>query len=257
MVILLAPTANPRAPTARRVRWVLVWLGLLLWLQVASAQTAAQVGSAPWRAQMSQWLGDAVGEQLRTDPAGRALRVDIEVGALDSRLRLAPCQRVEPYVPTGTRLWGRSRIGLRCTEGPVAWNVFLPIYVRVWGPGWVLRRPVAPGDTLTPDVAELTEVDWTLHRDPVLARPQDWQGREAARALAAGQVLRATVVRAPQVFEAGATVRLRVEGQGFILTATGEALGDGRVGEPVRVRLANRRVLVGTVVDAQTVALPL
>jgi len=219
--------------------------------QSVSASEPAAVGSPQWRSQMGEWLDGEVGRQLRD---GRLpLRAEIEVGALDSRLQLAPCRRVEPYLPNGTRLWGRSRIGLRCTQGPVPWKVFLPIYVRVWGPGWVLRQPVAPGETLTAAHAEPTEVDWTASRDGVLARPEDWQGLEAVRGLAAGQVLRAGLVRAPQAFEAGTVVRLRVQGGGFTLTATGEALSDGRVGEPVRVRLPNRRVLVGTVIDAQTV----
>ena len=34
------------------------------------------------------------------------------MGSLDPRLKLAPCNQVEPHLPAGTRLWGRSRIGL-------------------------------------------------------------------------------------------------------------------------------------------------
>ena len=234
-----------------------VWWGAGL----AHAQTPqpaeAELGSAPWRAQIGQWLHAEVGQQLREGTLPIPLRAEIEVGSLDSRLRLAPCQRVEPHLPPGTRLWGRSRIGLRCTDGPVAWNVFLPIYVRVWGPGWVLRRPVAPGETLTDEHAQPAEVDWTDHRDHVLVAPKDWVGREAARGLAAGQVLRTGSVRPARAFALGSVVRVRVEGLGFTLTATGEALGEGRVGESVRVRLANRRVLTGTVLDAQTVSVPL
>lgn len=236
----------------------LLWGGGVAQAQPQTPQpAAAELGSAPWRAQIGQWLNGEVGQQLREGALPVPLRADIEVGTLDSRLRLAPCQRVEPHLPPGTRLWGRSRIGLRCTEGPVPWNVFLPIYVRVWGPGWVLRRPVAPGETLTAEHAEPTEVEWTAHRDSVLVAPKDWVGLEAARGLAAGQVLRTGLVRAPYAFGMGSVVRVRVEGQGFTLTATAEALGDGRVGESVRVRLANRRVLTGTVVDAQTVSVPL
>lgn len=253
-------SAPPRARPARQRLARLVAAALLLGSPLPFAQAAdapPELGSAPWRAHVGQWLDGEVGQQLRDATTALPLRAEIEVGALDGRLRLAPCQRVEPHLPPGTRLWGRSRIGLRCTQGPVAWNVFLPIYVRVWGPGWVLRRPVAPGETLTADHAEQTEVDWTAHRDGVLVRPQDWQGLQAVRGLAAGQILRTGLVRAPQAFDAGSIVRLRVEGRGFTLTATGEALGDGRIGEPVRVRLANRRVLVGTVIDAQTVSVPL
>ena len=215
------------------------------------------VGSPDWQARIAAWLAGLasgqLGDALPAAAPAVPLRPQITVGRLDSRLHLAPCARVEPYLPSGTRLWGQTRIGLRCTQGPVAWNVFLPVHIQVWGPGWVLRRPVVAGQTLEATHAELAEVDWTVHRDGVLVRPQDWRGLQAARSLAAGQVLRPSLVRPPQVFDAGQTVRLRLSGPGFEVTATGEALGAGRVGETVRVRLPNRRVLLGTVVDAQTV----
>ncbi len=226
-----------------------------------SGSAASVVGSSEWQRHLGAWLDGLASDQLHDAlPAGASplpLRPRIVVGRLDSRLKLAPCARVEPYVPTGTRLWGQTRIGLRCTQGPVAWNVFLPVQVQVWGPAWVLKRPVAAGETLDATHAELTEVDWTAFRDGVLVRPQDWQGLQTARSLGAGQVLRPSVVRAPQVFDAGQTVRLRLSGPGFELTATAEAMTAGRVGETVRVRLPNRRVLLGTVVDGQTVAVAL
>ncbi|WP_236640277.1 flagellar basal body P-ring formation chaperone FlgA [Tepidimonas charontis] len=221
----------------------------------------APLGSAAWQQGIEAWLDALAHAQLRGSEAGDSnamlLRPRIIVGRLDSRLQLAPCARVEPFLPPGTRLWGPTRIGLRCAQGPVAWSVFLPVQVQVWGPAWVLKRPVPAGETLTAAHVEATQVDWTAYRDGVLVRPEDWLGRQATRSLAAGQVLRPSVVRAPQVLEAGQTVRLRLHGPGFELTATGEAMAAGRVGETVRVRLPNRRVLLGTVVDAQTVAIAL
>ena len=72
-------------------------------------------------------------------PAG-VTRVEVLVGQLDPRLRLAPCERIEPYLPPNTRLWGKSRIGLRCAQGPSHWNVFLPITVKAYGRALVARR---------------------------------------------------------------------------------------------------------------------
>ncbi|MFN3829572.1 MAG: flagellar basal body P-ring formation chaperone FlgA [Tepidimonas ignava] len=262
-------TALRPAPQAAVARLGVAGRGVVAWLAAglvatglvaaahaqpaSSAEPSAAVGSDAWREQMSLWLRQQAQTQVQGAQQPSPLRVDVEVGSLDSRLRLAPCQRVEPYLPSGTRLWGRARIGLRCTQGPVAWNVFLPIYVRVWGPGWVVRQPLAGGETLQPHHAEAAEVDWTLQRQPVLVRQQDWVGQQLVRGLAAGQVLHAGSVRAPQVFASGAQVRLRVQGEGFTIVATGEALGDGHVGESVRVRLPSKRVVLGTVVDATTV----
>lgn len=225
-------------------------------IAVLSGNAAAQASAAAlsaWTAQAQQWIQQEMAQAPGATAAALPLRPEIEVGALDSRLRLAPCQRVEPYLPLGTRLWGRSRIGLRCTSGPTKWNVFLPVTVKVWGPAWVIRQPLVPGTTLTQDHAELVEVDWAESLTPVIARAEDWLGNDATRPLMPGQVLRQGMVRTPQVFAAGSQVRVRIQGQGFTLSANGEALNHGHVGQTARVRLPNRRVLSGTVTDADTV----
>ena len=85
------------------------------------------------------WLDDALAQ---AQAGGLPLRMEVSVGTLDSRLRLAPCARVEPYLPAGARLWGRTRLGLRCVDGPTRWNVFLPITVKAFGPAWVLAGNV-------------------------------------------------------------------------------------------------------------------
>lgn len=176
-----------------------------------------------------------------------ALRPEIELGQLDSRLQLAPCARVEPYLPRGARLWGRSRIGLRCVEGERLWNVFLPITVKVWGPAWVVQRPIAPGAVLAEGDVVPGEVDWAEHPAAVLVRQADWLGVTAARGLMPGQVLRQNMVRPVQVFKAGTEVKVLVKQAGFQLSASGHAMGHGFLGQSVRVKMPNGRVVSGRV----------
>lgn len=189
--------------------------------------------------------------------AALPLRAEVVMGSLDSRLRLAPCNQVEPHLPNGTRLWGRSRIGLRCVDGPTRWNVFVPVTVKAWGPAWVLKRAVAAGDSLTQEDAEIAEIDWAEQRSSVLALPERWVGQLAAFPLTAGLALRENMVRTPQAFAAGAHVRVSGEGGGFSVSATGQALTAGMVGETARVKLPGGRVVTGVVRDAQTVELAL
>ena len=54
----------------------------------------------------------------------QAWRVGVSLGQLDPRMRLAPCDRVKAYLPSGAQLWGRTRVGLRCEQGSVRWNVY-------------------------------------------------------------------------------------------------------------------------------------
>jgi len=210
---------------------------------------------AQWTGQAQTWLNQQLSSASTANPRTDAprLRPEVEFGQLDSRLRLAPCARVVPYLPAGTRLWGRSRIGLRCEEGPVRWSVFLPVTVRIWGPAWVIRRPLPPDTTLALEDAELAEIDWTESTASVLALPQDWVGSQTSRTLMPGQALRQGMVRPPQAFTAGSQVKVTVRGAGFTMAATGEALTHGYLGQSARVRMPNRKVITGTVLDADTV----
>ncbi len=225
---------------------------LCLVLFAAVALPALAQDQAAQIAQESQvWLEKAV---ANTRPTGAApLRMVVQVGALDSRLSLAPCAQVEPYMPTGTRLWGKTRIGLRCIDGPSRWNVFLPVQVQAFGQTWVMRSDVPSGATLALDDAVLAEVDWAHENQSVLADPEMWVGQTATRGLRTGQVLRYGMVKPSQVFQAGSMVRIIAKGPGFRVTSGGQALSAGIVGEMARVRVDNGRVVSGLVLDMRTV----
>lgn len=201
-----------------------------------------------------RWIESAV-SAAELPSGGLPLRMEIVVGALDSRLRLAPCQRIEPYLPAGTRLWGRSRVGLRCLEGAVRWNVFLPVTVKAMGRAWVMRSNMNAGAVISKaDVME-AEVDWAEESSPVVLDPNLWVGSVAARSLSAGQTVRQSVLRAPTAFTAGAQVRVVAQGNGFSVSTEAQAMGSGVVGQTVRLRMDSGRIVSGLVMDARTVKL--
>jgi len=234
----------PLVPFLSRAAAALLCAGLALGAAAQTDQTQ-ELGAITQR-----WLDGAL-QQSQT--ATLPLRMEVSVGALDPRLRLAPCARVEPYLPAGTRLWGRTRLGLRCVQGATPWNVFLPITVKAYGPAWVLAGNVAAGAVLAEQDAIEAEADWAAESAAILGTPESWVGQTAARPLAAGQALRQNMVRPPQVFAAGAPVRVVVQGPGYAVTSSGQALGAGAVGQNVRVRMANGRLIGGIVMEDGTV----
>src|SRR5215203_4286797 len=157
-IALLAPLTRV-AP--RRLAWsVLVLCGLLVAVLPANAEDAAP--------ELAAGLLDQV-RSLALDKAAapHSGRVEVLVGQLDPRLRLAPCERVEPYLPPNTRLWGKSRIGLRCAQGASHWNVFLPITVKAFGRGLVSTTGATSGTVLKP--GDLVEAEVDLAEDPMAA----------------------------------------------------------------------------------------
>lgn len=240
---------------------------LTLWLRLpflrggVAALLAALMVPAVWAqdaAELSKITQNWIDNSLQAGAAAELpLRMEVEVGELDPRLRLAPCARIEPYLPAGSRLWGRSRLGLRCVEGATHWNVFLPVTVKAFGPAWVLTGNVSSGATLTQADAVQAEVDWAADRTSVLADPALWVGQVATRPLQAGQALRQAMVRLPNLFQAGAQVRVLAQGSGYVVSTGGQALSAGSSGQTVRVRMDNGKVISGVVNDDGTIAVNL
>ena len=220
---------------------------------IALVATPARA-QAPSPAELSQITQSWIDTALQQTPQSTPLRMEVDVGALDERLRLAPCARIETYLPAGARLWGRSRLGLRCLEGPTRWNVFLPLTIKAFGPAWVLTSNVPMGTALTEADAMQAEVDWAAESASVLADPSMWVGQVTSRALVSGQALRQSMVRAPHAFKVGAQVRVVAEGPGYAVTSMGQALVAGAVGQTVRIRMANGRIISGIVDETGAVA---
>jgi flagellar basal body P-ring formation protein FlgA len=198
------------------------------------------------------------GTQAATKDAALGVsRVDISVGALDKRLRLAPCQRIEPYLPPNAKLWGKTRIGLRCTQGATAWNVYLPITVKVYGQALVSMQPLAAGSVIT--AADLTkgEVDLAEDSSDAVMQASQAVGRTLAKPMVTGQSLRLSHLKLRQWFAAGETVQVLAQGSGFKIASEGQALTAGIEGQPARVRTEGGRVLTGVAVAERKMELAL
>jgi len=232
-----------------------------LLIALAAPRAGAQVGAA---SEPGSALDTGLEQQVRAlalsgtqTAAPGAPRVEVSVGQLDPRLRLAPCQRVEPYLPDGLRMWGKTRIGLRCAQGVTRWNVYLPITVRVFGTALVAANGVSSGSVLTAADLAQAEVDLAEDNSPPLANPELAVGRTVTRALKPGQSLRQSHLKPRQWFAAGETVTVLAQGDGFSVAGEAQALNPGIEGQPVRLRTESGRVLTGLPVGERRVELAL
>lgn len=239
--------AVPARALSPRVRAVLVRLATL------ALPAALLLGAAPLRAEESA-AADALAERFEAEARSLALdsarpaeglRVEIEVGRLNPRLRLAPCARVETYLPSAFKPWGRTRVGLRCLEGATRWNVYLPITVKVFGPALVAASALPAGTVLGEADLVQAEVDLAAEPGAVLTEAAQAVGRTLARTVGAGDALSTGKVRPRLWFAAGDTVRLVAAGAGFSVQGEGRAIGPGLDGSTVRVRTESGRIVTG------------
>lgn len=212
------------------------------------ALSLAATGAAPAHAQLSIDTVRLFVQREATSalPAtSSGVRVDVTVGQLDPRLQLAPCARIEPFLPNGTRLWGRANVGLRCVDG-ATWSVLLPVTVRVHGPALVATRPLSPQAPLTQDDVQLAEVEWTREPQGVATDVQQLVNRVLQRSLSTGQPIPLAALRTPVVISQGDPVKLVGNGRGFSISADAIALASAQEGQSVRVRTDSGRILSGT-----------
>ncbi|NDY94028.1 flagellar basal body P-ring formation protein FlgA [Ideonella sp. TBM-1] len=171
-------------------------------------------------------------------------RVEVQVGRLDPAWRLAPCSRVAAFAPPGVPAAGRTRVGLRCEQGPKAWKVTVPVAVALWQAAPVLRQALPAGTTLEAAHLMEAEVDLGSGREPPWPAAR-LLGRQLQRPLEAGEAVRPADLRARQWFAAGEVVQVVAEGEGWRITTAGQALSPGLEGQWARVRTEGGRVLTG------------
>jgi len=172
--------------------------------------------------------------------------VHIDVTAIDNRLKLAPCDKLQAFLPAGAKLLGKTSIGVRCTEQP-GWSVFLQADIKVTVDLLVANRPIAQGSVLGP--ADFGLQRGELGRPGLLTAPEQAIGKILKYSIGAGQVLRQDMLRAPLLIRQGQTVTLRARGNGFVVSQEGQALNNAGKDEIVRIRTATSQV-----VSARTVA---
>ncbi len=227
-----------------------------VWLGVAPVAHAQDDSAVPLDAAWAT-LAKQLATQAASANALPSARVEVQVGQLDPRLRLAPCQQAQAYMPAGQRLLGRTRVGLRCVKGNTLWNVTLPVTVSLFSPAWVASGPLPIGTRLKAEHFRSADIDWGATTAEAFNDITPLMGRELARPLAAGAPLLTTDLRQRQWFLAGDTVRVLAQGAGFVIATEGQALSNGLEGQSVRVRTESGRVFSGRAVSAHQVEVAL
>lgn len=188
---------------------------------------------------------------LEKETTGLQGRVEIVVGNLDPNLSLTPCTRVEPFIPPGTRLWGKALIGLRCLD-KAGWTAWLPVEIKVSGPALVAAGPLAAGQSLSERDVRIEEIDLTRESGTVSTLPQI-ADRVLARAVPAGRVLRHEQFRVRPLVSQGDPVKVLYSGAGFSVSTDAQSLGQATAGQSLRVKTASGKILTGILQAGRTV----
>lgn len=191
------------------------------------------------RASISQSAREFIAQQTATLPGKYAIQVD----EIDARLSFAACDHLQAFLPAGSRLLGRTSVGVRC-EHPTQWSVLMPAQIKVTLNLLVSAHQLPPGHVLSGDdlVAQSMETTQSSGYTDI----RQISGKVLRFGIAAGQMLREDMLREPYVVTQGQSVPILVSGTGFSLRNEGIALNNAAVGQAVQIRIGTKRIITAT-----------
>ena len=186
-------------------------------------------------------------ETLQQRLAKSAPDAQVRILPLDPRLRLPACSKIEGFLPRSDNLLGMVTIGLTC-PGPQPWQIFATAQVRLIRPVVTVTRSLARGDKLASEDLQLTPEDISQAPAGLFTDPKSLLGRTVRRNLSPSSVVTERDLEPDLAVSRGQRVEMMASlGNGFV-TADGQALQDGRLGETIRIRnLRSKKIIDGVV----------
>jgi flagella basal body P-ring formation protein FlgA len=199
------------------------------------------------RSQVEAYLQDTLkGEYMGV----AADDIAVAVANLDARLRLAKCASPLHQEITSPRPYG-SNVSVKVNCGsPKPWTIYVPARVETFAEVTVAALSLARGAVLTQEDVVLRRMSTNQGGSGLVLDPQQVIGKELKRRLEAGEPVRLSQIKAPQVIRKGDRVVLEASISGVSVVTSGTALANGVVGEQIRIR--NEKS--ARIVDAEVIA---
>lgn len=222
-----------------------IWLGIFICFLMlfTSAVSANQANTKPVL-QDTDALKSKVRDFLQVQTLGAPGKVAISVGQIDPHLRLQPCAAIETFLPTGSRAWGRTTVGVKCIA-PSAWTIYVQARVSITGEYLAAASPLRQGHIVAEHDLMFLTGDLTTLPPSILTEKNIAIGQTLASSITSGTVLRQDMLRKPAAVKQGQTVRIVTSGKGFSVSAEGKALTNASEGQVVSAKTNNGSVISG------------
>jgi flagella basal body P-ring formation protein FlgA len=183
-------------------------------------------------------------EFLETQTIGYPGKVTVRAGAIDPNMKLAQCPDLQVFLPTGSRAWGKTSVGVRC-NAPSIWTIYVQATVNVAAQYLVAAVPLAQGQMVTSQDLLFESGDLTQLPAGVFTDQTQAIGRIVNISMTAGTVLRQEMLKITPIVQQGQTVKVTSIGQGFSVSAEGKAMAKANEGQLVQVKVASGQIVTG------------
>lgn len=227
-----------------------VLTGLVILSLISSANSFAESATPvtavapPMTKQNLASIKTKITEFLETQTIGYPGKVSVHAGAIDPNLKLAQCPDMQVFMPTGSRVWGKTSVGVRC-NAPNAWTIYVQATVNVVAQYLVAASPLAQGQTVTEQDMMFESGDLTQLPAGVFTEQSQAIGRTVNISMNAGAVLRQELLKVAPVVQLGQTVMVTSKGNGFSVSAEGLSMAKANEGQVVQVKVASGQIVTG------------
>lgn len=181
-------------------------------------------------------------------------QVQVTVGKLDARLGTYQCQQT-PVMQTrdATGNGGNISVQVRC-KAP-GWTIHIPAQVSIFRELPVAARDITRGERITAADILWETINISGLRQSYHTSAEDIIGQEVKRNLGQGLPFITTSLDAPTLVRRGDMVDLQSKAGGIMVSASGTAMTDGRLGQKIRIRNnQSDRIVTGTVIASGKVS---
>lgn len=186
--------------------------------------------------QVSHFVHKTIDEQQF---ANQFSRFNVQVGTIDSRLRLAACDAKLGFKVHGKALKpGRQMIKVNC-GAPMPWSIYIPVNLSAYRQIVVASRNLSRGTRLEAADLSLQEREITHVKSYYLAEKSQAVGQVLKRRVSVGQVVSSPMLTPPKIVAKGQEVAIQAKSGPVSVRMVGIALADGKLGQQISVK--NRR----------------
>ncbi|MCW8917921.1 MAG: flagellar basal body P-ring formation chaperone FlgA [Gammaproteobacteria bacterium] len=187
---------------------------------------------------------EAVRLFVEAEVTGVTGEVEITVGQLDHRLRLARCESpLETSLPYNVKPLGNITVNVRCA-GAKPWSLMVQAQIQQFIDVVVASRPLGRNLTLGEGDIALAKTDISRLGGGYYATTQEVSGMVLKRSVTAGTVLTTTMLAPAILIKRGEKVIISAETDSLQVRMEGVALEEGARGDLIEVKnLSSQQVI--------------
>jgi flagella basal body P-ring formation protein FlgA len=202
----------------------LAGVAFLILTNVSGSQAADIQDQAAIRAAIEQ----AIAPRLA---AMRGVSGEVEVGTIDSRLRLEACLNIDVDLPSANAAMMTAKVSCQTP----AWTLYVPVHLHAWVEAVVASANLAPNTTLTSAQLMRGRTDMFASVGGLITDPREAEGKILRAGVTAGAPILSALLDLPVAVHRGQKVVLTLTDPEMTIKTSAMAMEDGRVGDSIAV----------------------